>query len=814
MPYNKKSDRIDLMVIGENPSIEEEMSGDILDGAATKLLRDSLGAHGVTDFYFTNLVKCRSEVEITKEQIEACRKHLIEEIKFYQPKVILTLGNSVLKGLTRHSGISSYRGHEITLGASTLIPTYAPSAVLRSPKFTNEFNADIIKVCRKVRGEVEKYEPKIRLVMTVQDLKDLIAHLKVATKIEGNWGGLDLETTTFDYWRPETKILTMAICVDDNLTWGIPIGHKASPWRNQLPKLWEYLKPYLELPEFYYSGNNYKYDQKWMHAKAGFSVNFSRDNMLMSYASDENIPHTLEYQSQVWLNAPKYKDIPWPKYDPVNDDIDRVIAEYDKIDLKKLLKYNALDAYHSRQIRPLEEEKLRSDPRAWAIYEHLLEKGSIIFTEIEENGMWIDRERMDKAVKETDEHLLKILAELNSLIPPGWLERNLSPKIAKKGFNWNSPKQLGQLFFQVDGFDFPILMQTNSGAPSTAESVIIELSSDIDHPALNGLLEYRKWAKYKSTYLDPWAAKMDANDCIHPNFKLHGTVTGRLSGEDGVHQVPRDKFIRGLIGAPPGWSFFEIDGSQIELRVVADIAQEENMLAIYAMGGDIHRTTGATVQGKLEEDVTPDERKKAKAVNFGFVYGMGWRKFKIYAWEKYGVRLTDDEAKVYRARFFQKYNGLPEWHRRMKEQVRKVGYVISPIGRKRRLPNIYSSESEMRASAEREAVNSPVQGFGSDYVLAGFIEMILERAPAIDPNWRESLKPVGSVHDAQYYYIRNDKIEFWATKIKECFDDPGRLQRWFNYTPSLPITGDCKIGNHWGDAKDWSPGESLPYTPR
>lgn len=150
----------------------------------------------------------------------------------------------------------------------------------------------------------------------------------------------------------------------------------------------------------------------------------------------------------------------------------------------------------------------------------------------------------------------------------------------------------------------------------------------------------------------------------------------------------------------------------------------------------------------------------------------------------------------------------------MRNLVRKTGYVISPIGRKRRLPNIYSSEREMIASAEREAINSPVQGFGSDWVLAGFIEMILERAPRIDPNWRESLKPVGSVHDAQYYLIRNDKIEFWAKEIKECFDDPSRMQRWFGYTPPLEITGDLKIGTHWGDAKDWEIGQPLPFTPR
>lgn len=652
--------------------------------------------------------------------------------------------------------------------------------------------------------------------MTKEDLKEFLEYLKDRVNRPGNWGAFDVETTTFDYWRPETKIMCFAICADDNITWSIPLWHPKSPWRNQVDRLMEYIRSLLNPGNgFYYTGNNFKYDQKWVHAKLKAHVNFKYDNMLMSYASDENIPHNLKYQAKIWCGAGDYEsDINWPKFDPVYDNINVVIQKYYQMDLPKLLKYNALDAYYSRQIKPLEEAKLKENPRAWKIYEHLLEKGSEIFTEIEENGMWVDPERLAKAAEETEAKIIQTTSELDAMIPDGWVDRNLSAKIAKKGFNWNSTKQLGQLFFQKDGFDFPVYVFTAGGAPSTAESVIIDLSAEVDHPVLTLLLEYRKWAKYRNTYLTPWAAKLDCNSRLHPNFKLHGTVTGRLSGEDGVHQVPRDNFIRGIIGAPPGWSFLEIDGSQIELRVAAAVANERNMLAIYALGGDIHRTTAATVTGKLESDITSSERKKAKAVNFGFLYGMGWRKFKVYAWEKYGVRLTDDEAKMYRERFFAKYSDLPAWHERMRKTVRACGFVVSPIGRFRRLPKINSSEQGEVAAAEREAINSPVQGFGSDYVLAAFIEFILERAPAIDPFWRETLEPVGSVHDAQYYLIRNDKIDFWAAKIQQCFDDASRLQRWFGYTPPLPITGDLKVGSYWGEAKDWNIGDPLPYTPR
>jgi len=138
--------------------------------------------------------------------------------------------------------------------------------------------------------------------------------------------------------------------------------------------------------------------------------------------------------------------------------------------------------------------------------------------------------------------------------------------------------------------------------------------------------------------------------------------------------------------------------------------------------------------------------------------------------------------------------------------------VVSPIGRKRRLPNIYSTDEGIQAGAEREAINSPVQGFGSDYVLAAFISMFFIIMKE-DPNL-ETIRPVGSVHDAQYYEIRNDKVNYWAPIIKKNFDDPTRLKEWFDYTPPLLITGDCKIGNHWGDAKDWDIGQPLPYEMR
>ena len=779
---------------------------------------DELGILPPNEACFTTVVKrpVTEETPLSKEELRENISVLAAEIDRLGPTHIITLGNLALQAVTGHSGITNWRGKECTgLGNTMVIPTYHPSVVLRSPKFMVQFKSDLYKASTLMTGGTRNFTPVIHYVTTKETLRDLIRHLEMTSKNHDLYGSLDLETTTYDYWRPETHVMTMSICLDGINTWAIPMEHARSPWLGQTKKIMAYLKPYLETEFKFFVGNNWKFDLHWMRMKYNVNVNFGPDNMLISYANDENSPHGLKYQSAIHCDAPHYdKDVVWPKeYDPVVDDIVKKVAEYDQMNLMKLLEYNALDAYYTWHVYPAERDVLLKDVRVARIYKHLLEKGSKVFTLIEEAGMWVDPERIKQATEECGKQIETTLASLNAMIPTGWVEQHLGKKQLKEGFNWNSTKQLGELFFQEDGFNFPTLLATKTGKPSTAESVLIELNSEVDHPALNQLMEYRKWAKYMSTYLKPWGAKLDGNSRIHPSFKLHGTVTGRLSGEDGVHQVPRDNFIRRLIGAPPGWSFFEIDGSQIELRVVAAVSGESTMLRVFSLGGDIHRETASGVTGKDPKDITSDERKKAKAVNFGFVYGMGWKKFKVYSWEKYGIRLSDAEAKLARVRFFEKYGDLQSWHARMRKLVRALGYVISPIGRKRRLPDIFSIDEGVQSAAEREAINSPVQGFGSDYVLAALIDFVLNVIMVEDPGF-STIIPIGSVHDAQYFQIKNDKIDYWTAKIKANFDDPSRLQKWFGYTPPLPITGDCKIGNHWGDAKDWVPGTPLPYERR
>lgn len=803
-----------LMVVGDLPNLNDDIKQKSFTGSRGHLVDDIIRKYAPNArVWYTYVVGCRVEDKnVLKKLPQQCMDSLEfdEVLNEVNPERVLLLGAIPLKAVLGKAGIMEKRGNTYDYKGYDVMPTVSTGAVARNASYLSLFTSDVTKFA--LGASLVKYPYNYVYVNTKDAFKQMIRDLK-KQKDNIEYVALDFETTTFDYWRPETKIMSVGICVDGKTCYGIPLSHKDSPWKNQVNTIVKNLKPFFCNPDIPVVGNNWKFDQKYARAKLGVTVNFKGDNMLIDYANDENTPHGLKYQADLYCNAGHYdSDIKWPDFNSVKDDINNTVEKYDSMDLVKLCKYNALDAFYSWNVYPIVYKKLCDDERVKKIYDYLLEPGSNMFVRIEEQGMWIDPDRLEDAYNQCKENIETSLELLNSLIPEGWVENNLSPKQIKEGFNWNSTKQLGMLFFQEDGFNFPVLSRTATGAPSTAEAVIVDLAAEVDHPALKGLLEYRKWAKYMSTYLLPWKAKVDSNSRLHPTFLLHGTVTGRLSGKDGVHQVPRDNFIRRLIGAPPGWTFFEIDGSQIELRVAAAIANEPTMIRVYATGGDIHRTTAAAVAHKKPEEITSAERKKAKAVNFGFLYGMGWRKFKEYSWQSYGVKVTDQEAKLFRERFFELYHELPEWHKRMKRIARKLGYVVSPIGRKRRLPDVFSDDEKVVAAAEREAVNSPVQGFGSDYVLAAFIEMfsIIERE---DPEFT-TIRPVGTVHDAQYYEIRNDKLEYWATKIKRVFDDASRLDKWFGYTPPLAITGDCKIGNHWGDAKDWEIGQPVELEER
>lgn len=251
--------------------------------------------------------------------------------------------------------------------------------------------------------------------------------------------------------------------------------------------------------------------------------------------------------------------------------------------------------------------------------------------------------------------------------------------------------------------------------------------------------------------------------------------------------------------------FVEADFSQIELRIVAYISRDPTMLHLYQTGQDIHRATASWVLGVPFEQVSKDDRKKAKAVNFGFVYGMGAPKFVSTAFEKYELIFSLDEAKAIRKSFFAQFAGLTAWHNRQRRLVHKYGRVQSPLGRIRHLPDIRSEDQGVRAEAERQAINSPVQSFGSDLTMLSMI--LIEQ----EFNHRKiSGVCIGTVHDALLYEIKTEDVRRALPVIKDTMQNLP-LFELFDVEVDVPIIADLKVGTHWGTARELEEAEVYDY---
>jgi DNA polymerase-1 len=438
-------------------------------------------------------------------------------------------------------------------------------------------------------------------------------------------------------------------------------------------------------------------------------------------------------------------------------------------------------------------EELKQQPRTARIFVKLMMPASNVLTRMELRGIYVNQDRLNMRYEEAmgrlngyRKYMLKYLPD--EYRPNYGQARQESPRDL---INFNSPKQVGDWLFNY--LELEILEETKTGQPSTKESVLLQLSKK--HPAVKALLQFRKWQKFMSTYLTPWKYEaVDERSRIHTTYKLYGTVTGRLSSEGpNLQNVPRDPFIRGILGAPPGWQFVEADYSQIELRIAAVLARENRMLREFLTGKDIHRTTAATIMGSHPRDVTPEQRKMAKAVNFGFLYGMGAKKFVDYALEKYDVEVTLEEAQDFRDQFFTNYPKLLPWHERQRRLAKRYERVQSPIGRVRHLPNVHSQDKHVRADAERQAINSPVQSFASDLMLLSMV-----RLDAVLPS--RTARIVGTVHDQLLFQVRNESVAEVVPIIRSQMENVP-LKKTFGIELPVPIEVEIKVGQHWTEGE-------------
>lgn len=776
-----------LAIYGEAPGYNEDMEGVPFIGASGQLLDRELRAVGIErrETFVSNVIKCRPPGNDTPglKEIKACHPYAEAELAAVQPEVVLLLGNSAMRGMIAKSGVTKLRGSAIEgKDGRTYLPTYHPAAILRTPGLLEAFRADLQTLKRLLDGDHQPPQTETKLILNelrfdtlCRTLVNLPPGSPVVIDIEAGPADAQYDKdgrkgAGLEPWADDYRVWTLGFSWTEGKSWVMPIDHPAGPIARGLlqrqPTIAR-LKQVLEVLKL--GGHNAaEYDRKALLA-LGIDVPIAFDTLLMAHLLDENRSNGLKPLAITLLGAE-----PWA--DEIN---------HNRLNpLDKLAEYNGKDVDYTLRLYHLFKAQLTEQPRLARIYKQVTLPAANALASIEMVGFPVRLRRLKSRNEEIERRLSSVEDALLSHVP---VEQRASANFRSVPFlqRWLFSKKAD------GGLGFPVIkLSAKTHAPSTDEETLLELADHNPHPAIDLLLDHRGLSKWHGTYTKAWInrVKILGRPRLHPSYNVTGTVTGRLSSN--MQQVPRDNTIRGIIAAPKGWLLVEADFSQIELRIAAMVANEQTMLAAYQRGDDLHMVMAMAITGKPAEAVTKEERSRAKPVNFGFLYGMGWPNFIPYARAQFGLVLTEAESRSYRDTFFRLYPGLALWHERMRRIAHQKQRVVSPIGRVRRLPDITSSDRGVVGDAERQAINSPVQGLASDLTLLA-IPRIMER---LDPTVAHV---VGQIHDSILIEVKEYHAESTAQIAKEVMETLP-VAALFGWKPNVPIVADTKINRWWG----------------
>lgn len=557
---------------------------------------------------------------------------------------------------------------------------------------------------------------------------------------------IDIETTGLNRYKDKITFIGVGLAsdVDSPITKGYIFNMNSETGLARFEALVARMKSEKMITVF----QNGKFDSLFMEHRLGIKIPIKEDVMLMGTAYDLAAEHGLKSMAQRYLGV---------------DDWDISKKVKTSTDAKFVIPYLKKDVKYTWELFRFFYHKMTE--RHMKIYRELLLPAYLMYKDVERNGLYLDLDRLPEVKKQYLDKQNKLLKELKCY----------------HDINWDSSAQVAKALFEVDGM--PVIKKTPKGAPSASADALKQLAiQGYKIPAI--LLDYKDVSTRTKMFLNRWEG-----DCyqsrIHPSFNLTNVVSGRTSCQNpNLQQVPRTKDIRGLFAGSPGMILFEADYSQLELRIAAHYANEKTMLKIYHENGDIHTATARILTGGREP--TKEERGKAKAVNFGFLYGMMAKKFVEYAFNSYGVKFSQAEAEQYRNAFFAKYAQLLPWHKAQEQLCEMQGGVANLFGRFRKLPDIYSQNKWERAGAARRAINTPVQGSGSD--------LLISAATQINKELKSYGVKIGAtVHDSIIGECRIEDKDWVTEEIRRIMLHPKVLD---DFEVELRVPLDIDIG--WG----------------
>jgi DNA polymerase-1 len=599
---------------------------------------------------------------------------------------------------------------------------------------------------------------EVATIFNQSDFDEWLAKLGSATLF-----AFDTETTSLDYMVAE--VVGVSFAVASGAAAYVPLAHDYPGAPDQLDRdvVLEALRPLLEDEQIAKVGQHLKYDANVL-ANHGITLRGIReDTMLESYVLDAaGSRHDLDTLALKYLGQRTihFEDIAGKGVKQLT---------FNQVPIEQAAPYAAEDAEVTLRLHQKLAKKLSEERALSALYRELEIPLVPVLSRIERNGALVCRNTLASHSQELGKRILSLEAKAHEL--------------AGGPFNLGSPKQLGEILFNQ--LELPVLRKTPKGAPSTAEEVLSELALDYPLPAV--LMEYRSLSKLKSTYTDKLPEMIDPRTGrVHTSYHQAVTATGRLSSSDpNLQNIPirteEGRRIRQAFIAAPGCKIVAADYSQIELRIMAHLSQDDGLLNAFAAGLDVHSATAAEVFGVGIEGVSVDQRRKAKAINFGLIYGMS-----AFGLGKQ-LGLGRNEAQEYIDLYFARYPGVAEYMARTRELAHEAGYVETLKGRRLYLPEINARNRQRQQAAERTAINAPMQGTAADIIKMAMLSV---------DDWltrsRVDARLIMQVHDELVFEVEAGAVEELSETVVQLMSGVGVLD--------VPLLVEAGTGDNWDEA--------------
>ncbi len=594
-------------------------------------------------------------------------------------------------------------------------------------------------------------------VLTQERLDHWLAKIKAAPLV-----AFDTETTSLD--EMQARIVGVSFAVKPGEAAYVPLTHNYPDAPAQLPidDVIAQLKSWLEDERAHKVGQHIKYDRHVLANHGIHARGFVHDTLLQSYVLEAHLNHSLEKLAERHLGRKglSYEDLCGKGAHQI---------PFSQVDVNKAAEYSGEDSEMTLAVHQVLWPQLEADARQRFVYESIEMPVSDLLLRIERHGVLIDSALLAAQSRTLAERMVALEQE--------------SYAIAGQPFNMGSPKQIGEILFTKLGL--PVKKKTATGAPSTDEEVLAELAADYPLPAK--ILEHRSFAKLKGTYTDKLPLMVNADTGrVHTSYAQAVAVTGRLSSNDPNLQnipirTPEGRRIREAFIAPPGHVIASADYSQIELRIMAHISGDEGLTNAFSQGLDVHRATASEVFKTPLDAVSSEQRRYAKTINFGLIYGMG--AFGL----SQALGIEQKAAKDYIERYFARFAGVKRYMDETKASAAQKGYVETYFGRRIYLPEIKGGSGPRRAGAERQAINAPMQGTAADLIK---LAMIAVQA-ALDGE-RKSTKVIMQVHDELVFEVPDAEVDWVRAEVPKLMAGVAQF--------SVPLLAEVGVGPNWDQA--------------